>query len=370
MVKREVHGTNADIRPVICLLREGGLCLSRESARGSGKGACSSATPSNIKMVMTRGLGALEVFLDTEEGAAFITDNDMYMSCNGDSSCSVIHTVEQKDPSCKFQLSLVPSGKVLLQDYRGLYLSSVPPNGVCFLEPDCPAADALCEFEPYYEDEKVALKAANGMFLGRVFHRHHYIEPSRLNPDECCRFRLVLGDLLCPAFEITDVDLGSLSKVKCQPCIVKKETFVNRTEMPQNHVFNLMWEMKAVDTTTWSRAWGMDSKSTFNFTLLGIEGTVSYNGTYQKTAPFRRNIREERSSTVNVLPNRRATAHLVVSKQENAEVPFTATVKKVRADGNSIITHENGKWKGLVYDNVTLEVKQEDLKDENPCNIL
>ncbi|XP_069502809.1 uncharacterized protein [Ambystoma mexicanum] len=320
--------------------------------------------------VMLRGLGALEVFLDTEEGAAFVTDNDMYMSCNADFKCSVLHTVEQKDPSCKFQVSIVPSGKVLLQDYRGLYLSSILPNGVRFLEPDCPAADVLCEFEPYYEDDKVALRAANGMFLCRVFQRYHYIEPSRPNPDECCRFRLVLGDLLCPSFEITAVKLENLSKVKCQPCVLKKETFINRMDVPQDHVFNLTWDVRTIETTTWSRAWGMDSKCTFNFTLLGIEGTVSYNGTYHKTAIFRHTVREERSATVNVLPNSRATAYLVVAKQESAEIPFTATIKKVRSDGNSVVTHENGKWKGLVYDTVTLEIKQEDLRDETPCKIL
>nr|XP_033780252.1 uncharacterized protein LOC117350227 [Geotrypetes seraphini] len=310
-------------------------------------------------MVISKGLGALEIYLDAEEGVTFKTDNDMYWNSYYEVYRYIIMPLEFKDECSKFLLTRLPSGKILLRDVRDMYLSCTPHDGVGHIMPDKESPDRFCEFEPYFEEDKVALKAANGMFVCRAYRRMHFIEASKPTPEECCRFRLQIGDLLYPCYDIFSVVVGDTSHVRCQPSVVKKETFVNKTDQPVSHTFNLGWEMRATETTTWNHLWGLESITSGTFTLQGMEATVTYNGGYLKTVSTFKNISEKRSSTVNVPEHSKAIAQLVVTKQDQVTVPFAVNVRKTKKDGESFYMEEKGSWKGLVYTDVTLETKDE-----------
>ncbi|XP_002943282.1 uncharacterized protein LOC100488384 [Xenopus tropicalis] len=323
-------------------------------------------------MGISKGLGPLGVHLSTEEGVSFQTDNEMFWSsCSNGTKYRVVAR-ESKDLTSKFHLSLLPNGRVLLRDFRDMYVSCVESAGVAYLETDKCTPDALCEFEVFHDGERVILKASNGLFVCRHF-RHHgdYIEASRPGMEDCCRFRTGMGDSYPPSFDISLVELGDVSNLNCRPVVLKKETFVNKTDAPQTHSFTLSWETRTAETTHWERTWGLSSTSSTTFSLLAFQATITYNGSFQKMATTHRSIVEKRSVTVVVPERSKVTAELVVSKMENATVPFTAFIRKTKVDGETLELVEKGVWKGLVYDSVTLETKQEPEGDEeNSCRIL
>ncbi|KAM4697195.1 uncharacterized protein WCC33_015898 [Rhinophrynus dorsalis] len=309
-----------------------------------------------------KGLGPLGVHLGTEEGVSFQTDNEMFWSsyCNG--TRYRLQAKDTKDITSKFHVSLLQSGKILLQDFRDMYVSCTEHNGVTYLDTDKCTPDQLCEFDVFHNGEKVILKASNGLFVCRSFHHHgDYIEASRPTLEECCRFRTGMGDVYPPSFDISGVEVEDedISKLSCRPCVLKKESFVNNTDVSQTHSFNLSWETRTTETTQWDRTWGLNSTSSATFSLLAFEATVTYNGSFQKIASTNRSIVEKRSLTVVVPEHSKITAQLVVSKMENASVPFKAVIRKTKVDGETVNLVEKGIWKGLVYDNVTLETKQE-----------
>ncbi|XP_030049738.1 uncharacterized protein LOC115463412 [Microcaecilia unicolor] len=320
-------------------------------------------------MVISKGMGALEIYLDAEEGVAFRTDIDMYWTSWCENYRYVILARDFKDHSSKFKLTRLPSGRILLRDFRDMYLSYALRDGVGRIEPVKVKPDRSCEFEPYFEEDKVALRATNGMFVCRAYRSFHFIEASQSTPEECCRFRLSIGDLLYPCHDILNVTLGKTNHIKCQPSVVKKETFANNTDEPLDYTFNLAWEMRASETTTWPRLWGLESNTSTSITLQGMEATITYNGSYLTTMSTFKNISEKRSSTVSVPPHSKAVAQLVVTKQDQVEVPFVANIKKTKQDGEAVYMEVKGSWKGLVYTDVTLETKEEPETDYQ-CTVL
>ncbi|XP_072286659.1 uncharacterized protein [Pyxicephalus adspersus] len=311
-------------------------------------------------MGISKGLGPLCIYLNTEEGVSFQTDNEMYWCsyCNGNKYR--IHAREMKDLSSKFHISLLQNGKLLLKDFRDMYVSWEDCDGITYLEIEKSTPDELCEFEVFNDGEKVILKASNGLYVCRSF-KHHgdIIEAGKTVAENCCRLRTGLGDLYPPCFDISNVELKDVSKLCCRPCILKKEFFVNNTDVVQRHIFTLGWEVRTTDTTMWETTWGLNSTFSTTVSIMAFEATIAYNGTFQKTASTYRSIVERRSITVDVPQHSKVTAQLVVSKLENASIPFTAYIRKSKVNGETLNLEEKGLWKGLVYDNITLETKLE-----------
>ncbi|KAM8934369.1 uncharacterized protein RCH25_004833 [Pelodytes ibericus] len=308
---------------------------------------------------VTNGLGPLGVHLNTEEGVSFQTDNEMFWNSHNNGMNFRLQAGEMKDLSSKFQVSLLESGKIHLQDFRDMYVSCAERNGVTYLEMDKCLPDELCEFEVFHDGEKVMLKASNGLFVCRTFHHHEtVVEVGRSRVEECCRFRTSMGDLYPPSFDISNVELDDLSKLICRPCVLKTDVFVNKTDSFQDHEFRINWETYSTDTTKWATTWGLSSTFSSSFPLMAFEATITYNGSFLKTATTHRPIVERRSVNVAVPPNIKVTAQLVVSKLENASIPFKAHVRKTKVDGDTVNLVEEGVWTGLVYDDVTLETSQ------------
>ncbi|XP_075690266.1 uncharacterized protein LOC142658577 [Rhinoderma darwinii] len=329
-------------------------------------------SPHSLQMGISKGLGSLRMYLSTEEGVSFQTDNEMFLCscCNGE--IYHMHAREMKDLTSKFQISLLPNGKILLQDFRDMYVSWMKFEGIVYLEIEKSIPDALCEFEVFHDGEKVLFKTSNGLYVCRSFRYHgDVIEAGRSTMEDCCRLRTGMGDLYAPSFDISNVELNDISKLICRPYVLKKETFVNKTDMTQSHGFSLSWETRTIDTTHWETTWGLNSTHSAPFSIHGIQATITYNGTFQKVASTHRPIVEKRSITVNVPQHSKVTVQLVVSKMENASIPFTAFIRKTKVIGETVDLEEKGVWKGLVYDNVTLETKQEPEGEfENTCRAL
>ncbi|XP_056395605.1 uncharacterized protein LOC130291159 [Hyla sarda] len=323
-------------------------------------------------MGISKGLGPLNMYLGTEEGVSFQTDNELFLCSNCNGKQYLIYARDMKDLGSKFRISVLPNGKVLLQDFRDMYVSWMNCEGTIYLETEKSTPDELCEFDVFNDGEKVLFKASNGLYVCRTY-RHHgdNIEASRSAMDDCCRLRPGLGDMYAPCFDISDIELNDVSKLICRPCVLKKETFVNKTDVAQSHGFTLSWETRTTDTTHWETTWGLNTTFSASFSVLGFQANITYNGTFQKVATASRSIVEKRSITVDVPQHSKVTAQLVVSKMENASIPFTAFIRKTKVNGETVALEEKGVWKGLVYDTVTLETKQDPNGDfEYTCRAL
>ncbi|XP_073397449.1 uncharacterized protein [Dendrobates tinctorius] len=317
-------------------------------------------SPCTLPMGISRGLGPLTMYLFTEEGVSFQADNDMFLTSGYNGKHYLVQVREMKDLNSKFLITLLPNGKIMLKDVRDSYVSWADNEGILYLDTEKCIPDETCEFEVFHDGDRVLFKASNGLFVFRNFRFHgNVIEVGRSSMDDCCRFRTGMGDLYAPSFDISDVELHDISKIVCRPYVLKKETFVNKTDEVQSHDFSFSWEARIAETTQWENTWALDAKLSTSFSVLGFEGTITYNGHFQKIATVNRSIAERRSVTVDVPRRGKVTAQLVVSKMENVSLPFIASVRKHFVSGESMCFEEKGVWKGLVYDNITLETKQE-----------
>lgn len=241
-----------------------------------------------------------------------------------------------------------------------MYVSWVNCDGIIYLETEKSIPDTLCEFDVFNDGEKVILKASNGLYVCRSYINHEYlIEVGKTRIVDCCRLRTGMGDLYPPCFDFSSVELKDLSKLSCRPCVIKKEIFNNKTEESQSHDLTLSWEVRTTDTTQWETTWGLNATHSTAVSIMAFEASVTYNGTFQKVATTNRTIVEKRSITVIVPKRSKVSAQLVVSKMENASIPFTAFIRKTKISGETVHLEEKGVWKGLVYDNVSLEIKEE-----------
>ncbi|KAM3911211.1 uncharacterized protein RB166_019905 [Leptodactylus fuscus] len=322
--------------------------------------------PHSLQMGTTKGLGPLAMYVNAEEGVCFQTDNGLYL-------CSVcigmmfrIQPCDVKDTHSKFYVSLLPNGKVLLQDYRNVYLCWTDEELV-YLDADKCAPDEYCEFEVFHDEEKVLFKASNGLFVCRTYRYNDLIEVSHPTMDNCCRFRTAMGDMYAPSLDISQVVLSDISNLACKPCVVRKETFVNKLDTVQSHSFTLTWETRTQDTTEWETTWGLNTTTSSEFDLKGVTVSVTYNGHFKKVATTNRSIVEKRSITVDVPQHRKITAMLVVHKIDKASIPFTALIRKTKVIGETLHFEEKGVWRGLVYDNITVETKEEPAWDNFTC---
>ncbi|KAM5145692.1 uncharacterized protein ACMZJ9_013066 [Mantella aurantiaca] len=311
-------------------------------------------------MGFSKGLGSLCIYIDAEEGVSFLTDNDMFWCSNCDRVRYKIHAQEMKDLGSKFIITLLKNGKILLKDFREVYVSWENCDGITYLVTEKSIPDELCEFEVFNDGEKVILKASNGLFVCRSFKNHgDIIEVGKSTMANCCQLRPGMGDLYAPCFDISSVELKNLDKLNYRSCILKKEVFRNKSDVPQSHDFIFTWETRTNDITQWDTTWGLNGTHSSPFTIMEFEATVTYNGTFKKIASTHRSIAEKRCITVEVPGRSKVTAQLTVSKMENASIPFTAFIRKTKVNGEVLYMEENGVWKGLVYDKITVETKQE-----------
>uniref|UniRef100_A0A3B3S503 Uncharacterized protein n=1 Tax=Paramormyrops kingsleyae TaxID=1676925 RepID=A0A3B3S503_9TELE len=264
---------------------------------------------------------------------------------------------DSKDNLCKFRIEKVGHHKVRMTDMRGVYLSRFHRSGIDFIEAAKNPPDLYCEFEVFRKGENVLFKAENGRFLTLITRGH--IEVAKDGPDQFCEFTPSIGDIVSPEFEIISVDFKNVSALIEKPIVVKKETYTNSSSVEQKHKFNMSWTKTESETTTWNHAWGLSSTVSFDCELIGAAISVSYSGSYGTSSTKQKSITLGEETEVTIPPHKTITVKLVVNKQENCQVPFTAKIKKMKSSGEVQELTEQGTWMGVIYDNVHFEVKEQ-----------
>jgi len=252
----------------------------------------------------------------------------------------------------------VNDSKVRLKDQRGVYLSRFDRCGVNHIEAAKAKPDECCEFSVFTRNGKVIFRANNGRFLSRYDRGEQNIEAVKEGVDECCEFTLSIGDIISPRFEIVNIDFGKIPDLSDKPSVVKSDCYINESSVNQSHTFKLNWTDTVTNTTTWTHTWGVSCTVSSDFIFASVEGTISYSGQYGTSSSKEKSISMSEETTITIPPKTKITAKLMVNKDENVEIPFTATIKKTKANGEVEMLTENGTWKGVAYENVRLKIEE------------
>ncbi|KAH0628920.1 hypothetical protein JD844_010558 [Phrynosoma platyrhinos] len=288
-------------------------------------------------------------------------DNDLFWDSLPEAA---IEGTSEKKKTSKFKVIHVSLGKVILRNWKGVCLAPVEVGTDPKTFPVLPvqySEDPSLEFKVFHRGNKVAFQAHNGLFLARKYRRSHVLEAATFPPDDTCFFHPLIGDLLLPTFEIMNVNPRDLSQVKCRRCLLDRQTYFNRSKVPIRHTFTMAWDTHCTDRIVWNRLWGLGLPSSCSFTVKDATPTVSYTEDNEYIISVSRHILETITKEVVVPPRTKATASLWVKKHNDAAVPFTAFIGKVKPDGEVVAFNEGGAWTGLVYHGLHMEVTMEGL---------
>ncbi|XP_066561014.1 aerolysin-like protein [Amia ocellicauda] len=310
-------------------------------------------------MAVVAGFGPLASFIGAAEGVALQADNGQFLSCIERSSIYNIEAAKStKDPWCKFIVEKVNDLKVRLKDQRGVYLSRINRGDVNHIEAAKAMPDVYCEFSVFNKNGKVVFRADNGLFLSRIYRSNQNIEAAKEGVDVCCEFSPSIGDVISPKFEIVDIDFGKIPDLSDKPSVVKSDYYINESSVNQSHTFKLNWQDTVTETTTWTHTWGLSTTVSSDFKFLSASVTISYSGEYGTSSSKERTISMAEETTITIPPKTKIIVKLMVNKDDHAEIPFTATIKKTKASGEVEMLTEKGTWKGVAYENVRLKIEE------------
>ncbi|XP_028652292.1 uncharacterized protein LOC114642197 isoform X2 [Erpetoichthys calabaricus] len=312
-------------------------------------------------MPIVSSLGPLDMYIDKQEGVALKADNGNFLSCIGTNESMYLEPAKaNKDQWCKFQVSKCPDGKVLLKDPRGKYLSRYDEGGIQYIRPVKSSPDDYCKFSVFTDNNKILLRADNGLYVSRIQRERQNIEAAKEGPDECCKYDVSIGDVVEPSFTILSIEVKDFQPDKIKtPTAVTEQAYTNNTSINQSHTFKLSWTDRTSETTTWNHAWGFSSTLSFDVLFVKCSATVSYNGSYQKSSTLEKTITVADETTITVPSKKKVVAQLIVNKNDNAVVPFRAKIKKIDCNGTETILTEEGTWKGILYTNVTIDASEQ-----------
>ena len=310
----------------------------------------------------SKGLGDLEAYTDVEEGVALQMDNNLFWDSLGSCLQMAVEGMPEKTFSCKFRVTSLPSGRVMLRDWLGMYLAPVEEGTDPKSYPVQPVRHTdgrSLQFDVFHRGNKVAFQAYNRRFLARVQKGEFQIlEAAKHLTDSTCYFKPQIGDVHPPTFAITRVVPKELWRLDLQPSAVDRMTYTNRGLTPIRQTFLMEWSVQRTDRIFWNHPWGLGVASVSSpFAVENAKLTVKYTEDNQRTVSVTREILETMSHTLMVPPKMKVIAYLFARLEYNAALPFTATVRKVTPRGEEVISQENGAWTGLVYKDLWVHCK-------------
>lgn len=312
----------------------------------------------------TIGYGPLEVFFGAVEGVSFKADNGRFLSAiEGEDGLIFIEAVENKDQSCKFIVENLDNGKVRMKYGRGFYLRRIERHRRPQIEASEMTPDASCQFLVCSRNGKVIFQGDNGLFLSRIYWTCpdlHTLEAVKTDADVYCEFVPDIGDLIGPAFEILSIKAEEGFSLKKKRITLREKEFVNKSSRAESYTFNLTWEKNVTEVTTWTRAWGLNSVISTETDCFDsrLPTTLCYDGAQGRISSKEKILSEAETVSVSIPPMKTMTAKLFVIMDEDAEIQFTAEIKKTKANGDIEMLKESGTWKGVVFDSVGVEIEE------------
>lgn len=312
-------------------------------------------------------MDAVKAYIEGDWGMSLKAANGKYLSrIHRQLRNAVDAQKEVKDPYTRFEAS-EKDGKLVLKADNGKYLSRIQRD-FQFVEAEKAEVDMFCQFRVISVGKGViALQADNGLFVS-IMKRGEFssIEVTKEGIDDDCKFTIDVGDLIPPTFEILSVKLHEdKATMNHHPAVVTTETVNNKGSTPVQQAFTLTWQESNTQTTTWKHAWGVQFSYTYKSGTLTsaiaqheFSIHLSYNGEYGTSSTEEVTSKFERKINVTAAARKKTVAKLLVKKADDALIPFTATIKRTKADGTETTFEEEGTWQGTAYHSATIEIEE------------
>ena len=174
-----------------------------------------------------------------------------------------------------------------------------------------------------------------------------------------------VGDLIPPTFEILDITWDeNATSVIYSPSVVASDTYNNGGSSPIKQDFTLSWEESNTQTMTWKHAWGIGFSYSYKAGLIPSVAAkhefsveISYNREYGKSSVVQTTTKFERKVSLQAAAKKK-TVQTVAKKAPSVTIPFTAKIKRTKADGSVSIIEEQGEWQGVAYHSAHLDIQE------------
>ncbi|XP_036415512.1 aerolysin-like protein [Colossoma macropomum] len=178
---------------------------------------------------------------------------------------------------------------------------------------------------------------------------------------DCLGFRFI--DIIKSA-ELTNVSYPTLTAVK--PCVsieeIKSTSYQNESSIMQEY------EIKTSKTITTTSSWSVTNKMEHTFSIkvkAGIPGIVEASTGYRFTTGTESTYslqnseekEEELSFSIQVPPGKTSDVRITISRA-TMDLPYTGTVKITCRDGNVLHFQTSGTFRGIMYTNANVVVKE------------
>ena len=309
------------------------------------------------------GMDLLEPHMKSGLGVSFKADNGKFLTVIGRSSGqrNIEAAKQYKDNWTKFTIQPIDKSYVYLKAYDGKYLSLIYRGGKNNIEAAKSSPDSFCRFRVYQSAGKVVLQANNNAFLSRI-HRGNQqnIEAAKYGIDEPSKFIVETGSRFRVTEEIESISWGTFNPpAALSPTVIG--THVQKNGGSKNIVKKFTFEktMESSQTTNWEHSWGLSTGISYTAeagvnvgvasgkTSLTLSAEVRYDGKKGGNEGKKKILKFSDETTVIIPPQKWVTVKFMVKKVDNAEVPFTATIRRKSEVGESIIKEE-GVWRGIM----------------------
>ena len=309
-------------------------------------------------------MDVIEGFLDSPDGMSLLADTNKYWSRIG--SDDIRASKDARGRYTKFIVSKTDDNKLVLKADTGKFLSL--NGGERLLKCNKSSADQWSVFDVYDlgDGRNIALRSREGLFLSRI--GYDEIRGVKDGIDQYCKFLPGFGTFLDPQFEIIDVEVhGTADQLTWRADSVDQTVFVNKASNPISQLLTMTYTKKETEVTTWNRCWSCGIKSGFKVGVPGVSQTtfemeITAGGGYGGSSSVTKTNTYTRKVEVIAAVRKKTTASLITKRSENAKVPFTATIRRKDADGNTRDFKEQGVWTGVVYSEVRTKVDEDDLE--------
>lgn len=321
----------------------------------------------------------LEPHIKSGLGVSFKADNGRYVSVIGRSGGKRNIEAEKsnKDPWTKFTIVKIDEDRVYLKASDNQFLSRINRGDVDNIEAEKQSADQFCKFQVFEADKSnVIFKADNGRFLSRIYRDgQQNIEAAKDAADAFTRFGVETGSVVPVKEEIVSISWGDFNApADMSPTILETHTVRNGGSEEIVKEFTFEKDLETNQETTWESSWGVTSGVCFTSeasidvgiasakTSVTLNTEVRYDGRKGGNKSKKETLKLSETTKVSIAPHKEMTIKFMVKKIDNAEVPFTATIKRTSELGVTKI-QEKGHWKRVMVLNSYLETETKNLEE-------
>ena len=287
---------------------------------------------------------------------------------NSDGGAVYVESTE-KTFKTRFLIEKVTNQTIRLKGSTGKFLSLTPANGFQHIQENEVTPSEKAEFEVFSNKGKIALKSKeNGKFLQMYTDNgRDWLAASGDGLNQYNLFNFESASIRNVKERIVKIEWRNMtSPHSISPTAAKTKTIINKGSQDAEKTMSMTWSKETSQSTSWEHNWGLtvgaSATASTDIGVVSAEITVSYEASYGgsnvQDAGKATTLELSEETKVVIPANKRVVCKLMLQKQEDAELPFTATIERESDAGVSTI-YQDGLWRGVVVYNSYIEITEE-----------